>query len=50
MWVGETLVIPKGTGITTITREAFDNILVKETSCTYNNYRLVSWEVLGLGV
>ena len=31
-------------------REAFNNILLKETSCNYDNYMLVSQWVLGLGV
>ena len=41
-WAGETLVIPEGTQITTITREAFDNMLLKEASHNYDNYGLVS--------
>ena len=32
-WVGKTLVVPEGTHITTITREAFENMLLKEASC-----------------
>ena len=36
--------------ITVMTREAFDNMLIKETICNYNNYRLVSRQVLWLGV
>ena len=46
---GETLVVPEGTHIITMTREAFNNMLLKEASCNYDNYRLVSWWVLGLG-
>ena len=46
---GETWVVSKGTWITTMIRESFDNMLLKETSHNYNNYRLVSWWVLGLG-
>ena len=42
MQVGETLVVPEGTLITTMIREAFDNILLKETSYNYDNYGLVS--------
>ena len=42
-WVGKTLVVPEGTRITTMMREAFDNMLLKEASCNYNNYGLVSW-------
>ena len=41
-WVGETLVVPEGTHITTITREASDNMLLKEAGCNYDNYGLVS--------
>ena len=41
-WVGETLVVPEGTRISTMTREAFDNMLLKETSRNYDNYALVS--------
>ena len=39
---GKTLVVPEGTHITTMTREAFDNMLLKEASRNYDNYRLVS--------
>ena len=42
VWVGETLVVPEGTRITTMTREAFDNMLLKEASHNYDNYGLVS--------
>ena len=42
-WVGETLVVPEGTRITTMTREAFDNMLLKEAGHNYDNYGLVSW-------
>ena len=41
--VGKTLVVPEGTRITMMTREAFDNILLKEASCNCDNYRLVGW-------
>ena len=41
--VGKTLVVPEGTCITTMTREAFNNMLLKEASHNYDNYRLVSW-------
>ena len=41
-WVGETLVIPKGTQITTMIKETFDNMLLKKVSHNYNNYGLVS--------
>ena len=40
--VGETLVVPKGTQITMMIREAFDNMLLKEAGCNYENYGLVS--------
>ena len=39
---GETLVVPEGTRISTMTREAFDNMLLKEAGCNYDNYGLVS--------
>ena len=39
---GETLVVPEGTRISMMTREAFDNMLLKEARCNYNNYGLVS--------
>ena len=42
-WAGKTLVVPEGTHITTMTREAFDNMLLKEASHNYDNYGLVSW-------
>ena len=38
---GEALVIPEGTQITTMTRDAFDKMLLKETSWKYDNYGLV---------
>ena len=41
-WVGKTLVVPEGTRISTMTREAFDNMLLKEARQNYNNYGLVS--------
>ena len=41
-WVGETLVVPEGTRITMMTREAFENMLLKEASHNYDNYGLVS--------
>ena len=40
--VGETLVVPEGTRISMMTREAFDNMLLKEARRNYNNYGLVS--------
>ena len=41
--VGKTLVVPEGTRISTMTREAFnDNMLLKEASHNYDNYGLVS--------
>ena len=40
-WVDETLVVPEGTQITMMMREALDNMLLKEAGCNYNNYRLV---------
>ena len=39
---GETLVVPEGTRISTMTREAFDNMLLKEAGRNYDNYGLVS--------
>ena len=49
-WVGETLVVPEGTWITTIMREAFNNMFLKEASHDYDSYGLVNQKVLGLGV
>ena len=43
VWVGETLVVPESTHITMMTREAFNNMLLKEVSRNYDNYGLVSW-------
>ena len=40
--VGETLVTLEGMQITMIIREAFNNMILKEAGCNYNNYRLVS--------
>ena len=40
--VGETLVVPEGTHISTMTREAFNNMLLKEAGHNYDNYGLVS--------
>ena len=40
--VGKTLVVPEGTHITMMTREAFDNMLLKDAGCNYDNYGLVS--------
>ena len=39
---GETLVVPEGTHISTMTREALNNILLKAASRNYDNYRLVT--------
>ena len=39
---GETLVVPEGTRISTIRREAFDNMFLKEAGRNYDNYKLVS--------
>ena len=41
-WEGKTLVVLEGTRITMITREAFDNMLLKEAGHNYDNYGLVS--------
>ena len=41
--VGKTLVVLEGMCITAMIQEAFDNMLLKEASRNYNNYRLVSW-------
>ena len=40
-WAGEALVVPEGTRITTMTREAFNNMLLKEARWNYDNYGLV---------
>ena len=40
---GETLVVLEGTHITKMIRKAFDNMLLKEAGCNYDNYGLVSW-------
>ena len=42
-WAGKTLVVPEGTHITTMIREAFNNMLLKEAGHNYDNYGLVSW-------
>ena len=41
-WVSETLVVPEGIRVMIMTRDAFKNILLKEASHKYDNYRLVS--------
>ena len=41
-WVGETLVVPERTCISTMTREAFNNMLLKQASHNYDNYGLVN--------
>ena len=41
-WAGETLVMLEGTHIMMITREAFNNMFLKEASHNYDNYGLVS--------
>ena len=41
-WVGETLVVPEGMRISMMTREAFNNMLLKEARHNYDNYGLVS--------
>ena len=41
-WAGETLIVPEGTRISMMMREAFDNMLLKEARRNYNNYGLVS--------
>ena len=40
---GETLVVLEGMRISMMTREAFDNMLLKEAGHNYDNYGLVSW-------
>ena len=42
--------MPEDKWITTITRKAFDNMLLKEASHNYDDYGLVSMQVLGLGL
>ena len=42
-WAGKTLVVPEGTRISTMIREAFDNMLLKEARRNYDKYGLVSW-------
>ena len=39
---GKTLVVPEGMHISMMTREAFDNMLLKEARHNYDNYGLVS--------
>ena len=39
--VGKTLVVPEGTCISMMTREAFNNMLLKEAGRNYDNYGLV---------
>ena len=39
---GKTLVVPEGTHITRMTREAFYNMLLKEAGHNYDNYGLVN--------
>ena len=41
-WACEPLVMLEGIRIMMMTREAFNNMMLKEASCNYNNYRLVS--------
>ena len=40
--VGKTLVVPEGTPISMMTREAFNNMLLNEAGRNYDNYGLVS--------
>ena len=42
-WVGKSLVVTEGTHITTMTREAFDNMLLKKAGHNFDNYGMVSW-------
>ena len=42
VWAGETLVVPEGTRISMMMREAFNNMLLKEAGRKYNNYGLIS--------
>ena len=39
---GEALVVPEGMQIMIITRDTFENMLLKEAGCSYNNDRLVN--------
>ena len=39
---GDTLVVPASTWIITMIREAFNNMLLKEAGCNYDNYGLVN--------
>ena len=41
-WVGEALVMLEGIQITTVIREAFDTMLLKESGHNYDNYGLVN--------
>ena len=41
-WTGKTLMMPKGMQIKMVAREAFNNLLLKEASCNYDSYNLVS--------
>ena len=42
VWVGESLVMFEGIQIRIMTRKAFNNMFLKESSCKYDNYRLFS--------
>ena len=39
---GEVLVVPEGTQIMMMTREAFENLLLSEADPNFNNYRVIS--------
>ena len=41
-WVGKTLVMPEGMQIMIMTREALNNMLLKEASHNSDNYSVVS--------
>ena len=46
----EASVMPEGMQIPMIIREAFENVLLKQAGCNYNNYKLITRQVLGFGV
>ena len=49
-WAGEALIVLESMKAIMITREAFNNMLLKKTSHNFDSYGLVSRQVLGLEV
>ena len=41
-WEGKALAVPEGMQITKMIKEAFKNMLLRETSYNYDNFMLVS--------